>query len=458
MNPSREPRARSRFFPDMRRLVPVVSIFLLALLMLGAVSPGGAYAQDVDDIRDQIREINREREEIDAEIAKYEQQLRALGSEKQTLQTAIGTLDVSRSQTQAQIASIQKKISAANLRLNELSLEIKDTESVIELDRATLSQSLRTMQTSGDTSLIEQLFSADDLADAWVAADNLSSLNSALRAHTAALTKAKQELASQHQSVSTTKVDLSKSNQDLVGQKQALDVNRQEKAALLSQTQASEAAYQQLIAAKQAQRASMEQELSNLEDSLRTIVDPSSVPSAGGGVLAWPIDNHVITQEYGLTSFARGGAYGYDASGKPKPHNGIDFGVPTGTPVKAALAGTVRGWGNTDAIKGCYSFGKWILIDHANGLSTVYLHLSNISVKKGQEVETGEIIGNSGNTGYSTAPHLHFGVYVQQAVDMMNLGSWYSQNGVAPTTACAKGGAIIPVAPKDAYLDPMDYL
>jgi murein DD-endopeptidase MepM/ murein hydrolase activator NlpD len=415
-------------------------------------------AQDTGAIRDQIREINKEREEIDKEIAKYQAQLQALSQEKQTLQGAIGTLDVSRSQTQAQISSIQKKISSANLRLEELSLEMHETENVIALDRQALGQSLRTMHAASDTSLIEQLISANDLADAWVAADNLSALNDALRAHTVALTKAKENLAVQKNSVVSTKTDLSRSNQELVGQKQALDVNRQEKAALLSETQASEAAYQQLIAAKNAQRASMEQELSNLEESLRVAVDPSSIPSAGSGVLSYPIDGSPVTQGYGLTPFARGGAYGYDASGKPKPHTGIDFGVPVGTPVKAALSGTVRGWGNTDAIKGCYSFGKWILIDHANGLSSVYLHLSNITVSKGQEVSTGDIIGNSGNSGYSTGPHLHFGLYVQQAVEMMNLGSWYTQNGQTATTACAKGGAIIPVAPKDAYLDPMDYL
>jgi len=431
------------------------ALFLIVLVSSVSVP---AFAQDAGDIRDQIREINREREEIDAEIAKYQEQLKALSAEKQTLQSAIGTLDVSRSQTQAQINSIQKKISAANLRLNELSLEIRDTEGVIELQRAALRESLRTMHAQGDTSLIEQLVNSQDLADAWIAADNLSALNSALRAHTISLTEAKEALQNQQDSVVATKSDLSKSNADLSTQKAVLDINRQEKASLLSETQASEAAYQQLLATKQAQRAEMEQELSSLEESLRVTLDPSLIAEAGAGVLSYPVDNQLITQGYGLTPFARGGAYGYDASGKPKPHNGIDFGIPTGTPVKAALSGTVRGWGNTDAIKGCYSFGKWILIDHANGLSTVYLHLSNISVKKGQSVSTGDVIGNSGNTGYSTGPHLHFGVYAQQGVEMMNLGTWYTQNGRTATTACAKGGAIIPVASPDAYLNPMDYL
>lgn len=437
----------------------VLSLLAFALLPSSLVyAPMPTHAQDAAEIRDQIDDINRERAKIDEEIAKYQKQLQEISTQKQTLQTAIGALDLSRTKTQAQINSITKKISAANLKLKELSYEISDKESTIRLGRAALAESLRTLDTQDDTSLIERLLSADDLADAWRAADNLASLNSALRSHTIALTEAKEELAGQQAAVSNTKVDLSKSNQDLAGQKQALDVQKKEKDVLLTETRQTESAYQQLLTTKRAERQAVEQELSNLEDSLRVVLDPSTIPSGGTGVLSYPVDNQLVTQGYGLTAFAKGGAYGYDAGGKPKPHTGIDFGIPTGTPIKAALGGVVRGWGNTDAIKGCYSFGKWILIDHANGLSTVYLHLSSIGVSKGDEVSTGDLIGHSGNSGYSTGPHLHFGVYAKQAVEMMNLGAWYTQNGQVATTACAKGGAIIPVAPKDAYLDPMDYL
>ncbi len=433
-------------------------IFLFTLLVAPFLAPAPSRAQNIGEIRNQLENINRERQKIDEEIAEYQRQLQAIGAEKQTLQTALGALDLSRSQTQAQISSIQKKISAANLQLNELAFEIKDTETSIALDRATLGESIRSMHMMSESSIIEQLLSVEDFADAWVVADQRAALNGALRTHAVTLAQAKEDLSAQQESVNVTKTGLARNNDDLVSQRIALDINRQEKQSLLTETQASEAAYQSLLAKKQQERAAVEQELSALEESLRVAIDPSSVPSAGSGVLSWPIDSPLVTQGYGLTAFARSGAYGYDASGKPKPHTGIDFGVPTGTPVRAALSGTVRGWGNTDAVKGCYSFGKWILIDHANGLSTAYLHLSHIAVEKGDEVKTGEVIGNSGNTGYSTGPHLHFGVYAKQGVEMMNLGAWYTQNGQTPTTACAKGGAIIPVAPKEAYLDPTDYL
>ena len=70
--------------------------------------------------------------------------------------------------------------------------------------------------------------------------------------------------------------------------------------------------------------------------------------------------------------------------------------------------GTVLGTGNTDAIKGCYSFGRWVLIQHDNGLSTIYAHLATMLVSKGDAVSTGQLIGYSDTTGYAVGPHLHF--------------------------------------------------
>ena len=116
----------------------------------------------------------------------------------------------------------------------------------------------------------------------------------------------------------------------------------------------------------------------------------------------------------------------------------------------ASLSGTVTGTGNTDIYRGCYSYGKWVLIKHSNGLSTLYAHLSHIAVQDGATVSRGDVIGNSGNTGYSTGPHLHFSVYVSDAVQLKRLGD------VKQKTACAN--AVIPVASLNAYLDPLEYL
>jgi murein DD-endopeptidase MepM/ murein hydrolase activator NlpD len=116
----------------------------------------------------------------------------------------------------------------------------------------------------------------------------------------------------------------------------------------------------------------------------------------------------------------------------------------------APLSGTVRATGNTDAVPGCYSWGKWTLIDHANGLSTLYAHQSAINVSPGQSVSTGEVIGYVGSTGFSTGPHLHFTVYAKEGVSVRKF------NEIKTVTSC--GPASTPVAAVDAYIDPMLYL
>ena len=86
-------------------------------------------------------------------------------------------------------------------------------------------------------------------------------------------------------------------------------------------------------------------------------------------------------------------------------HNGIDIGVDTGTPVRAAMDGVVSETGYNS------SFGNYIVLSHHAGWQSLYGHLQSVSVKAGQRLVPGQRIGYSGNTGYSTGPHLHFSVF-----------------------------------------------
>lgn len=135
-------------------------------------------------------------------------------------------------------------------------------------------------------------------------------------------------------------------------------------------------------------------------------------------------------------------------------HSGIDFRAAVGTPVYAVADGIVEGVGDTDKTCPRASFGKWVFIRHTNGLSTAYGHLSLIKTTQGQTVKRGDLIAYSGNTGHSTGPHLHLTVYASNGVD----GEEGARIAQRPSTGCSGKTYTMPLAPTNAYLDPLVYL
>ena len=128
----------------------------------------------------------------------------------------------------------------------------------------------------------------------------------------------------------------------------------------------------------------------------------SDVPFIGADGFCSPIGENwrnVVTSEFG---------YRRDPfTGERKGHSGMDLAVPTGTSVRAALPGTV-----TVSTYNRGGYGYYVMIDHGNGLSTLYGHNSQLLARVGQTVEAGDVIALSGSTGRSTGPHLHFEVRI----------------------------------------------
>ena len=133
-----------------------------------------------------------------------------------------------------------------------------------------------------------------------------------------------------------------------------------------------------------------------------------SVPLAAGpirggsGSLIWPVDGPVVS---GFGPRTINGSYEY--------HPGIDIAVPSGTPIRAAAAGTVI---FTEPESSSGGYGNYTCIDHGGGLSTCYAHQETFAVSAGQQVSQGQIIGYSDCTGYCFGPHLHFEVRIDGEV------------------------------------------
>ena len=431
------------------------------ILLFGFLTPD-VFAQSVEELKKEISDFNAKIEILEAEIAQFEAELDVIGSDKQTFKKAIQELDISRRKLLTNIRITQNRIYSTTLQIQKLGEEITIKGDRIENDTGAVATALRRINEIESQSMIEILLGHDNLDAFWSQLETLQQFQVVVRDELKELKQLKGELEDTKVSSEKKKAELTNFNTQLSGQKTVLEGNLSEKNVLLDETVEKESEYQELLNERIAAREQFENELLELESQLRIIVDPNSIPPFGSGILRWPFsDNQMqgckaynkslgnvncITQYFGNTPFATKNPQVYSGGG----HNGIDFRSSVGTKIQAALSGTVLGTGNTDSQKGCFSYGKWILLKHNNGLSTLYAHLSHISVSKGQTVATGDVIGFSGNTGYSTGPHLHFAAFASQGVQIVRLGD------VKKITNC--GNVSIPIAPLDAYLNPLSYL
>lgn len=129
--------------------------------------------------------------------------------------------------------------------------------------------------------------------------------------------------------------------------------------------------------------------------------------TAAGLPLTTPMSKGSITSRFGVRTdpFRR----------RPAMHTGIDFRAPSGQPARATAAGKVISAGYEGG------YGNMVEIDHGGGITTRFAHLSKIIAKKGQTIAKGDVVGNTGNTGRSTGPHLHYEIRVNgRAIDPMN--------------------------------------
>lgn len=423
-------------------------IFICSVITILFFSAYVTYAESdepaIEDLKTKIDDRTSKIRALEKEIEKYEEELVTVGEEKSSLENAIKTLDISQNKIEAEQNITENKISATTFQISKLALEIQDKEKRIDLHTQTLAQSIREINEVDDHTFIETMLASGNFSDVWDQVETLQRFQQNVQANLTELKGLKEELESSKDEREARRRELINYNSDLDEQGRAIDITKDEKSTLLTKTKNKESNYLSIVEEKKAARAEFEQELLEFESQLKIAIDPSSLPDERAGLLSWPLDNVYVTQYFGNTAFAQSGAY------NGQGHNGVDFRASPGTRIKTVLSGTVMATGNTDAIPGCYSYGKWMLVRHNNGLSSLYAHLSHIAVGEGTNVVTGQTIGYSGATGYATGPHLHLTLFATQGVQIVRMGD------IKKITNCAD--ASIPVAPHEAYLNPLAYL
>ncbi len=431
-----------------------IFVLLFAVIAIPNLMTGIIHAEVKDDLQSKIDQKNKDIEALHVEITSLSKQIDTLGSQANTLAGTIKSLELTRKKLEANISITQDKIIAKNYEIEKLGTQISGKVSNIEEDKRIILKTFASIQELDNQSIIEMILTSGSLSEIWNSTEQLSTLQKNLYSRIDSLGKDKSNLETNKVASEKAKNELLALKEDLGDQQKITASTIKEQNALLKQTNQSEASYKKTLATKKAQEEAFQAEINSYESQLKLLTNPELIPHTGSGILLWPVDSatsktgcakleHCITQYFGNTDFATANPQVYNGKG----HTGIDFRAPIGTPIKSALSGTVIAVYNMDATPGCLSYGKWIMIDHHNGLSTLYGHMSLQTATVGQEVSVGERIGYSGNTGYSTGPHLHFGVYATQGVQIKKMVS---------KTPC--NGATYPYADYNAYLNPLSYL
>jgi len=420
----------------MKKIIFGTIFFILAIFAFSSFSS----AQTVNELRDQIDETNSQIEQINREIETLSNQITETGQEKNTLANAIKELTLTRNKLIKEKEQIQKKITVTSLIIKTLSGSIEEKEKSIDISKNSLSQMIKDLNQSDSILILERLLSLNNFTDFSREYNDILSLNEKIRENIIELSSKKEELLSSKTQKEGEQQNLNALKKDLTQKEQVVVMTKKEKDSLLVATKNKEATYQKMLAEQIKKRDAFEKAIEDYEAQLQFILNPKLIPKEGLGILSWPLKPTsskpiLITSPYG----PRWGRF----------HYGLDFRASVGTSVLAMSSGIVEGTGDTDIACPDASFGKWVFIKYNNGLSSTYGHLSVITTQTGQVVKAGDVVGLSGNTGSSTAPHLHVFVYASSGVEVKTV----------PSNIC--NGKIFTqpmITATNAYLDPTHYL
>lgn len=383
-----------------------ISVFLIQI----------SFAAEIpSDLLKSIDEKSKALQEVNQKLLEANKSLEETAGTGKKLQTEI-------KKTDAQISQLNLSIKGSEINIDKLGLEIKSIgydidriNSQMVVQKAGMRQFLKEIQAKDNEELLITLLKNRSISEGMDEFKNIADLNERLSIETQKLEKLNTDLSEKLNQTSQKKSSIVQENKNLKYRKVIVAEEKQDKQKLLTETKNQEKNYQALVSDLEKQQAAIASEINQLDEELRRQIDPNLLPTRRPGVLGNPVVGGIKTQPYGITDFTK--QY-YTGTLKGKYHNGIDFGKFLGAEILSAEDGTVVAMGNQDSY--CYrgAYGKFIVVKHNNGLTTLYGHLSGQTVKVGQEVTRGQVIGYMGRTGWATGPHLHLVVYASSTFSM----------------------------------------
>jgi len=333
-------------------------------------------------------------------IEKYEKIIEIKSKQLEVVNNQLGYINKEQAENQKALLETIKNLTSISEKITALENSIEEKEKEIIYQKKMLSGLMQSYYDYDQQGILEILLLDNTFLNPFGQVDYINQSGVKVSDLLNEIKKNQEELVNNQKELQGSYEQSDKLKNELQSDKYELQLSENQKQKILVETKTEKEKYEKLL-------SEIENEIYSLESAKS--VDYSKLPPAKGGYFNYPVSSVRITQSYGMTSYAKAGAYG------GKPHNGIDFGVSVGNSIFAVKSGKVVGVGNN----GKYAYGKWIAVDHGDGLLTLYGHLSSQLVSKGSKVKTGDKIGKSGNTGYSTGPHLHFSVFTSKSFEVV---------------------------------------
>ncbi|OUN13789.1 murein hydrolase activator EnvC family protein [Flavonifractor sp. An91] len=380
------------------RLRLLCGVLVLALCTSAATQAGAVTQSEIDALKKEQQESQAKQAALKDQLSDIKEDQAAAQQKRQILTQQLDAIN-------AEIANIDAQISYYDGEIAQKEVERKEAKAREAEQYDLFCQRVRMMEEQGTVSYWSILFNADsfsDLLDRIADVDAVMAYDNQIMDQ---LVATRQELERVQGELESARAE----EQEARDQQEAKKAEQQAKVAeaqkLLDQINADAAEVNRQLEAEDAAAASIQAEITRKQKQLEEERKQQNVtlPPTGSGY-QWPLPSSCLT----LTS-----AFGYrihPISGQAHSHTGIDVSAAGGTPIYATKGGQVimseYGSGAN------WSYGNFVVIDHGDGTTSLYAHMSSRAVSEGQLVNQGQTIGYVGNTGNSKGNHLHLEVRV----------------------------------------------
>lgn len=364
----------------------------------------------------QIAEKQKKIEDLNDQSASYQAQIDSSQGKISSLKTELSSIDNQIALANIDIERKQTQLESLELEIRALQLSIDQKTADVDSKRVLLAENVRQLDASSRTTTLAMVMQTGSFDDFYSQAQAQSEINASLQLTIGDIQQAKSELESKQGELAKIKDDIQQQKLQLQDQQQVVVEQREYKDSILSDTKKSAQQYEQLLDGSLSEVEDVQAEITQLHAALQAKLNANDgaivdIPSPSGFI--WPVPGRLINSGFMDPS------YGLN-SGR---HYGLDIDADQGTYVKATASGQVV---RVDPpTTGVYpSVVKIKHGDDANGsfFSTIFIHLNEIFVVKGQVVQQGDIIGRSGGTCYTagagkcgwftTGSHLHYEMHL----------------------------------------------